>query len=195
MNIITGDTGTSSYRWYVVQTKPMSEDRVCRQFSSGALHLNDASAGRWSQVTGQNIEAFCPKIKCMAAGRMDGDGVRYKPLFPSYIFLRWDLGSPANHRLVKYTRGVNKVLGDGETAVPIPDEVVEIIRSRANEGGIIEQRTFKAGDLVRVRRGYLKDLIGVLERPVSDSGRVAVLLNLFNRQMRVHLSCREIAKA
>lgn len=162
----------------MVQTKPMAEDKVCQQF-----------------VRSNEVEPFCPKIRSLTHGRLGANLERYKPLFPSYIFLKGDLADPTNHHMVRYTRGVNKVLGDGERPVPIGDEVVEIIRARTNAGGLIEQSTYKVGDHIKVRRGYLKDLIGILERPVSDSGRVAVLLNLFNRQMRVALSCADIVKA
>jgi len=148
-----------------------------------------------SPVTCHEFEAFCPKIKCASGGRKGEGGERFKPLFPSYIFIRGDLRDPASHHLVKYTRGVNKVLGDGCSPVPIADEIIELIRGRVNEGGLIEQKTFKQGDLIKVKKGYLRDLIGILERPVSDSGRVAVLLQMFNRQMRVHLNCSDIARA
>ena len=109
--------------------------------------------------------------------------------------MNWDLSDPANHHTVKYTRGVNKVLGDGVRPVPIANKVIETIKTRMNAGGIIEQKTFKVGDQIKIRRGHLRDLIGILERPVSDSGRVAVLLNLFNRQMRVQMKCADIARA
>lgn len=173
-------------KWYVIQTKPMAEEKVCQQFVR--------SSGR-EVVRSHEIETFYPKIKSITARCKGEEKIKYKPLFPSYIFLRWDLNDPANHHLVKYTRGVNKVLGDGEMAVPISDEIIEVIKSRVSEGGIIEQKTFKVGDQIKVKRGYLRDLIGILERPVSDSGRAAVLLQLFNRQMRVHLSCANIARA
>ena len=194
--------------WYVIQTKPMAEDRVCQQFSK-ALRPRSESIPRELLKTALNLfepglnlttdvpfETFCPKIKCISGGKLSGaEGARHKPLFPSYVFLRCDLQDPAKHHMVKYTRGVNKVLGEKGRAVPISDEVVELIKSKANEGGIIEQKTFKVGDQIKVRRGHLRDLIGILERPVSDNGRVAVLLQLFNRQMRVHLECADIAKA
>lgn len=160
--------------WYVIQTKPLNEDRVCQQFT----RVPEA-------------ETFCPKLRCLSVTK----GEKFKPLFPNYVFLNWDLSDPKNHHTTKYTRGVNKILGDGSKAVPIADEIIEIIKGRANEGGIIEQKLFKQGDLVKVKRGYLKDLIGILEKPVSDSGRVAVLLQLFNRQLSVKLKCADICKA
>lgn len=181
-------------RWYVLQTKPLNEDRVCQQFKHVSLQAVPSLSRGGVAIPHVEVETFCPKIKCISAKRGE-DVVKYKPLFPSYLFLRWNMDDAANYHMVKYTRGVNKILGDGERAIPISNEVIELIKNRANESGIIEQKMFRVGDNIKVRRGYLRDLLGILERPVSDSGRVAVLLNLFNRQMRVHLSCADIARA
>ncbi len=162
-------------KWYVIQTKPMAEDKVCKQFEL------------------PKIETFYPKIR--SASALGGRVIKWKSLFPSYIFLRLDLEKAENHHMVKYTRGVNKVLGDGERPVPISDNVIETIRARTNESGVIEQTMFKVGGEVKVRRGYFKDLIGILDRPVSDNGRVAVLLRIFNREMRTYLKCSDIVRA
>lgn len=170
--------------WYVIQTKPMAEERTCANFKS----MHDP------RFLSEDVEAFCPKVKCMARGREGADAVRSKPLFPSYIFVKWDLKDAERHQLVKYTRGVNRVLGDGERPVAISSEIIDLIRERVNGEGIIEQKLFSVGDSVKVRRGILKDLVGILERPVSDSGRVDVLLRIFNREMRAKLKCSEIEK-
>jgi hypothetical protein len=59
--------------------------------------------------------------------------------------------------------------------------MIEIIRSRVDGEGVIEQRiTMKQGDEVKVRAGVFKDLVGILERPVSAAGRVRVLLQIMN---------------
>lgn len=186
--------GVQRRAWYVLHTKPMSEDKVCKQFELATNGERRLPAKALVAGTA-NPELFCPKIRSMSTLRGGSDAFQYKPLFPSYVFLRWDLSDPVKHRLVKYTRGVNKVLGDGENPVPISDKIVEIIKERTNSGGIIEQQTYKVGDQIKVRRGLLRDLIGILERPVSDNGRVAVLLRLFNREARAHLRCADIAKA
>lgn len=165
-------------KWYVIQTKPMREDEVDKRLS-----LSDA-----------DIETFNPKIKSFVGSR-SSQVCRAKPLFPSYIFARGDLWDANLHHMVKYTRGVNKVLRCGELPVPVPDEVIEIIKGRVGEGGFIEQQAvFKPGDHVRVRRGILKDLIGILEKPVTAAGRVAVLLRIMNRQMRAILGCADVER-
>jgi len=182
--------------WYVVQTKPQSEDRVAMQFKM----LRDRNTAIFEEVGDFSsdelvgMDIFLPKMRSVSHSGADGVE-RLKPLFPSYVFLKWNLTEPKNHRLVRFTRGVNRVLGDMERAVPISDDVIEIIRARTNARGVLEQQMYKKGDLVKVKRGHLKELVGVLDRPVSDSGRVNVLLQIFNRQLNVELRCADIAHA
>ena len=88
-----------------------------------------------------------------------------------------------------------KILGDGDIPVPVPDEMIEIIRERVDVDGVIEQGfTMKKGDEVRVRSGVFKDLIGILEKPVSASGRVKILLKAMRYAVRCELSAAEVEK-
>lgn len=155
------------HRWYVIQTKPRHEDQVVKRLELAGL------------------EGLNPKIRSFSAG--------LRPLFPNYIFLRWDLTEAHNYHTIKYTRGVNKVLGTSMTPVPISDDVIEVIKERLNPQNILEKETFRVGSMVRVKRGLLRDLIGVLEKPVSADGRVAVLLKIYEREMKAMLSCKDVA--
>jgi len=153
--------------WYVIQTKPRKEDEVCRRLQMASL------------------ETFNPRIKSFASGS--------KPLFPNYIFLKWNLSKAHNYHMIKYTRGVNKILGAPEYAVPISDDVIDVIRERIDPKNILEQQTLKTGSKVKIKKGLLKDLVAVLEKPVSADGRVAVLLRIYEREMRAMLDCKDVA--
>jgi len=155
------------FNWYVVQTKPQKEDVVCKQLNMAGL------------------ETLNPKVKTLSRG--------YRPLFPNYIFLRWNLKEAHNYHLVKYTRGVNKVLGTPEYPVPLDDSVIHVIKERLNSTEVLEQNTMRVGRKVKVKRGLLQDLIGVLDKPVSADGRVQVLLKIHERQMKAMISCKDIA--
>jgi len=162
--------------WYVIQTKPLAEEIVQK-------HLERAS-----------FETFLPRIRTMVRGRARATS-RLKSLFPSYLFAHLDLGDPNLYRMIRYTRGVRKILGDGTRPVPVPDEMIEIIRARTNSEGVIEQRlTMKKGDQVRIRSGIFRDLVGILERPVSAAGRVRVLLKIMRHQIRCDLSAADVEK-
>lgn len=152
--------------WYVIQVKPCRENDV---------HLRLQKA---------NIESLNPKIKSFSSGM--------RPLFPNYVFVRWDLTKAHNYQLIKYTRGVNRILGTPEYPIPLPDEAIEVIKERLN-AGVLEAQTMKVGSTVKIRRGLLKDLIGVLEKPVSADGRVAVLLRIHEQQMKAMMYCKDVA--
>lgn len=162
--------------WYVVQTKPCTEEAV-------EQHLKNA-----------NFETFLPKIKTLIRGRTRSS-TRLKALFPSYLFAHIDLSDPNLYRMIKYTRGVRKILGDGLVPLPVPKKMIDIIRERMNGEGVIEQRLMmKKGDTVRIRSGVFRDLVGILEKPVSAAGRVRVLLNIMRHHVRCDMTAADIEK-
>lgn len=161
--------------WYVIKTKSLAEEDV-------KLRLTRA-----------NFEVFLPRIKSIVRSRTKPI-VRLKSLFPSYLFARLNLGDAEIFHMIKYTRGVHKILGSGSVPVPIPEEIVDCIRERVNKEGVIEQLVFKKGDSVRIRRGPLRDLIGILENPVSAAGRVRVLLEIMRKVVKTDLSCSDIER-
>lgn len=162
--------------WYVIQTKPCAEETV-------RLHLAKAK-----------FEAFLPRIKTMVRGRSRPVS-RIKSLFPSYLFAHLDLNDANLYHMIKYTRGVRRILGNGIIPIPVPDEMIEIIRERMSADGVIEQHlVMKKGDAVRIRSGVFRDLIGILDKPVSAAGRVRVLLNIMRHQVRCNLSAADIER-
>lgn len=165
-------------QWYVVQTKPLKEDWVKQQLIEA------------------NFEVFFPKIKsfCPHFGGKKEAKTYLKAFFPSYIFTCANLQDPRIHRLVRFTRGVNRILGTQTQPYPMSDQVINLIKENINQHGIIEYKTFKPGLKVRIKRGFLKDLVGILERPVDTMGRIRVLLNLVNSNMKTLLHCSDVER-
>jgi len=160
--------------WYVVQTKPANEDRV-----KGNL-LN------------QEIEPFLPLLGTLQYS--NGKVIdRIKPLFPNYLFARMDLG--LHYYKVKYTRGVSKILGNGEGPIPISEKVIITIRERMGEDNLVKlEDEFKDGDVVEVTSGPFKDLRGVFQKKMSGKGRVKILLSLIGVDVPVQISRWQIKK-
>lgn len=154
--------------WYVVKTKPKKEKDV--------LHQLERLPG----------EPFLPLIQ---------GPVSPKPLFPSYLFARMNLGDPYLHRMVRYTKGVSRILGDSEGPQPVSDIIVETLREKCLRGSIIERDLlFKPGDQVRIKRGLLRDLIGMIDKGMSDSGRVKILFKWLNTTMSAVLKYTDLEK-
>jgi transcription antitermination factor NusG len=154
--------------WYVIKSKPKKEKEVLEQLGRARYDL------------------FFPSMR---------GPVSPKPLFPSYLFVRTDLENPYHHRMIRFTRGVSKILGDGEGPLPVADMIVEILRQQTKDGSLIEQELlYKEGDEVRVKRGILKDLAGIIEKNLPAAGRVKILFKWLNTSMRAVLRYTDLEK-
>ncbi len=162
--------------WYVIQTKPQREKDVTQLLKQGGF------------------ESFLPLIH-ERIYRKGTPSFRVAPLFPSYVFIHTNLEEKNHFHLIKYTRGVNKIICAENRPVPLPDEFVGTIRTHMNPEGIITpQKTLINGDKVIVIKGILKDLIGILQKPADHLGRVQVLLKLVNYQMKATLHWNEVER-
>ena len=110
------------------------------------------------------------------------------PLYPSYLFVSFN---HAIHRWrsIHSTVGVSRLVCNGESPAAVDSGMIDGLKSRENEQGYIqlERRSqFAAGDKVRVREGVFCDCLGLFES-LSDRERVAILLELLGRKVRVVL--------
>ena len=159
--------------WYVIQTKPKKEEEARSYLSMKGL-----------EIFNPLMEAFL-----IRNGKVNK---QLKPLFPSYIFGKFDLDQ--DYSLVRWARGVKKILGFGAYPTPVSEEVVEVIKKRTDSNGIVKRDLYlEPNDMVRIKSGPLKDLLGIFERWVSDSDRVRILLNLIGYQpvVEIHYSMLE----
>ena len=108
-----------------------------------------------------------------------------KPLFPGYLFCRFNIGENLPH--VRWTRGVKKLLPENVNPISVDNEVVEAIRSLEQKDGVIRNQQLEENDRIRIARGPMKDVLGVFEYWASDRKRVRVLLNFITYQASVNL--------
>jgi transcription antitermination factor NusG len=123
-------------------------------------------------------------------GRMNKE---LKSLFPGYIFGKFDL--ERSYPLVKWAKGVKKVLGFGEVPTPISEGIVKIIKERTDSQGIVRAKHhFEPNEVVRIKTGPMKDLLGIFEGWVSEGERVRILLSLIRYQPMVEIHYSMIEK-
>jgi transcriptional antiterminator RfaH len=108
-----------------------------------------------------------------------------KPLFPGYLFCRFDISENIAH--VRWTQGVKKLLPESVNPISVGNEVVEAIQSLEQKDGVIRIQPLEKNDRIRIARGPMKDVLGIFERWTSDRRRVRVLLNFINYQASVNL--------
>ncbi|HID55290.1 TPA: hypothetical protein EYP37_02085 [Candidatus Poribacteria bacterium] len=161
-------------RWFVVYTKPRKE--------------------RWAEdnINRIGFETFLP--------RYERGGVE-KPLFPRYLFVRFDPDSDPSWPSIRYARGVVRIVSFGEngTPTPVPEAVIEEIKSRQDDRGLIRLGRLpsdpKEGDRVRIADGPFKGLEGIFAEDLKDGERVIVLLSLMGRQVKVDIEGRFLRPA
>jgi len=153
--------------WYVIQTKPKKEGEAINFLSN------------------KGVEIFAPLLEEFRF-RNGGIKMERKPLFPGYIFGKFDLEQ--DYSLVRWGKGVKCVLGYGGYPVPLAEEVVITIKERTDGDNIVRLiQNFKPNDVVRIKTGPLKELLGIFERWVSENERVRILLNLIGYQPAVEM--------
>lgn len=112
-----------------------------------------------------------------------------RPLFPGYLFVEIDPDiSP--WRAIRSTIGIFDVIRFGEKPAPVPCQVIDEIKARQDENGLVKTmqgETFRPGDPVRVMQGALGEFEALFES-TDDRNRVTVLLSLLGRQVRTRVS-------
>ncbi len=151
--------------WYALSTKPRQED------------LADLSLRRLG------VETFYPQLQEDRVIRRKRQ-TTVAPLFPGYLFARFDV--EAQYRAVNFAQGVRRLVTFGADPATVAEVVIESIRSRL-EGGYIRIRPvpLQRGQRVRISQGPLQGLEAVLDREMSGSERVIVLLRTLAHQTRV----------
>jgi transcriptional antiterminator RfaH len=168
-------TVAEGHRWYVLQTKPRQESRA------------EANLRSWG------IETLAPKLRERRRSRDGEPSYRATPLFPNYLFARFDAGTHAAK--VRLTRGVHRLVGFGECATAVDDAIVGLIKSRMSEDGLVRPPELAPGDQVEIVDGPLRSLVGVFERHLSARDRVIVLLATLGCPVRVELAGTAIRSA
>ncbi len=160
-------------KWYLIRSKPHGEEKAR------------------GYLAGKGIEIYFPLMEKVIVRR--GAAVKIlKPLFPSYIFGRFDLNE--KYPLVRYGHGVREIVGFGDYPLPVPESIIEAIRARAGGGSVIRKaRQFAKGDAVAINAGPFRNLTGIFDHWVSDTERVCILLNCigYGPRIDVHYSLAE----
>jgi transcriptional antiterminator RfaH len=161
-------TEAGASNWYVVHTHPHAETK-------SATHL------AW-----QGFSVYLPRYlkRRRHARRVE---IVAAPLFPRYLFVAMDC-MKQRWRSVSSTVGVSRLICHGEVPVVVPCAVIDEIRAREDNGMVqLIERRLAPGDKVRIAGGAFSDSMGLFEC-ASDRDRVAVLLDLLGRKVRVLMS-------
>jgi len=153
-------------RWYLVHTRPHCEGKA-------AEHL-----------ARQGFDTYLPRYlkRRRHARRIETVAA---PLFPRYLFVTVDMLTQ-RWLSIRSTLGVSTLVSCGGRPAEVPAAIIGDLRGR-EVGGVValDQRPrFAPGDRVRIVDGVFAGCLGLFE-DMSDRERVAVLLDLLGRKVRV----------
>jgi transcriptional antiterminator RfaH len=171
MNVLGGA------RWYVVQTQPHAEAKA-------AAHL-----------ARQGFATYLPHYlkRRRHARRIETVAA---PLFPRYMFVAVDM-AVQRWRAIQSTIGVSHLVSHGGSPAAIAASIIDALKAREDEQGFvrIERRPqFAPGDRIRILDGVFATCLGLFEG-VADRERVAILLDLLGRKVRVTLDADTVTAA
>lgn len=142
-------------KWFAIYVKSRSEKKVLKL-------LEDIG-----------IESFLPLITRVKQWSDRKKKVE-EPLFRSYLFVNIPLSDYYN---VLNVNGVVKFITFEKKPVPVPDNQIIAIKEYLNDTELhsINYEDFKEGELVRVKTGQMKDLVG---RFVKINGKHRVIIDI-----------------
>lgn len=167
--------GSSLAQWYLIRTKPGKERWVRDQLSSTLpdvfLPMLRARMPRWGRLA-----------------------VSVAPLFPCYVFARFDLS--VRYFDIKYLPGVQGLVSAGTDPLIVPETIVQEIKLRGvNDVVEIHEKPFDNGQVVRVVEGPFRGFEAIFDRYLSGAERVAILLNTIQTtSLRVVLPASALAR-
>jgi transcription antitermination factor NusG len=164
-------------RWRVLWTHSNSEQLV-----------HDQLAAKGFELFLPTVESWCRRGGVRRLARL--------PLFRGYLFLRHALDHAAYVEVAK-ARGLVRVLGERWDQLEIvPDAEIEAIQRFAGSGlPMLPHPYLREGQRVRITRGPLADLEGILVRMNHKKGLLVVSVNLLKRSVAVQLDCTALEAA
>lgn len=166
---VTPQTSAVSRRgdWYLVQCKPKQDERAEENLVRQGYECS---------------RPLCSRERLLRGKRQ----LVQESLFPGYLFIHMPLG--ANWAPIRSSRGVARVVAFGGQPLPVSQQLVEQLQSRALTAVV---SPFKPGDKVTVKEEGFSGLDSIF-MCMDGEERVILLINLMNRQQQISLPLASI---
>ncbi len=149
----------------------------------------------YQQLTAKGFEAFLPKIEVWSRR----GGVRHLirvPMFPGYLFLHHAVDAPSQVEIRK-ARGLVRILGERwDRLAEVPEGEIEAVQRVVDSHlPALPHPYLREGRRVRITRGPLVDIEGILLQTRPTKGLVVLSLNLLQRSVAVEIDCTHVVPA
>ena len=188
--------------WYVIHTYAGYENRVKTNLEQRAVSLN---------VEDFIFQAEVPQEEVAQIKNGERKTVRQNKL-PGYVLVRMDLTNES-WGVVRNTPGVTGFVGNAHNPVPLRfEEAFNMLKSLvevketapAKTGGtggakaaarpIPAEVDFEVGETITIKEGSFAGLPGTISEIKPESGKLTVLVSLFERETPVELSFEQVTK-
>ena len=107
-----------------------------------------------------------------------------RTLLPGYVLVKTEMDVDFYYRLKKLP-GLLKILRDESEPLPIPEHEIAVILALTNQGDVIEfSEVYKEGDRIKVARGPMKGLEGIIESYDHRKKRLKIRLEILGQVKR-----------
>ena len=164
-------------RWCVLWTHSNCEQLV-----------HDQLAAKGFDLFLPTVEAWCRRGGVRRLSRL--------PLFRGYLFLR-DAMDKTSYIEVSKARGLVRVLGERWDQLDVvPDSEIHAVQRLMGSGlPMLPHPYLREGQRVRITRGPLADVEGIVVRMNHKKGLLVVSVNLLRRSIAVQLDCTALETA
>lgn len=170
----TNEAGDLYPQWHVIYTRSHCEQLV------------------YDQLVAKGFQLFLPKV---AVWSKYGEGrkVCHAPLFSSYLFLH-HVVDKFSYIDVRKARGVVNILGERwDSLAVVPDAEIEAIQTVVHsQVPVLPHPYLREGQKVRIKRGPLTNLEGVLIQTQPDKGLLVISVDLLQRSIAVKVDCTTV---
>ncbi len=188
-------------KWYVVHSYAGFEKRVKQNIDNRTISMNMEASIFEVQVPMEDV------VEIKNGQRKLVTRVR----IPSYVLVRMELNEDS-WSVVRHTPGVTGFVGNAHNPTPLRfDEAfhmlkttVQIAEAPAKTGGakggglaarvIPAEIDFEVGETITIKEGSFAGLPGTISEIKPESGKLTVLVSLFERETPVELSFDQVTK-
>jgi transcriptional antiterminator NusG len=188
-------------KWYVVHSYAGFEKRVKQNIDNRKISMNMEESLYEVQVPMEDV------VEIKNGQRKLVTRVR----IPSYVLVRMDLNEDS-WSVVRHTPGVTGFVGNAHNPTPLRfDEAFQMLKSTvqvveapakagAARGGGLAARAipaeidFEVGETITIKEGSFAGLPGTINEIKAESGKLIVLVSLFERETPVELSFDQVTK-
>ena len=155
----------------------MSKEWFILQFKSNSHHQAAKNLNR------QGFETFLP-LHDITSRRLSRFINTSKPLFPGYMFIRFDRAESEWHK-INSTYGVSRLITFNSILKSIPTRFVNSLMERYDlSGKLLPIKKLKKGDQVTVLNGPFANFIATVEKYEADH-RIWILIDLMGRETKI----------